>query len=149
MLCLLHDQLSFFWGVKSHLHMLTVCMLLCCADVFCAMTQDTYCTVSGLMKDQTGKLFLVFWFLFLWTFFLVFTSWLKLAFENMQRSNDVPCMCDTVTVVSCGQNVLTATCLSFYHLITPWWGTYLDIYKMDFGHIVTPWLWRGNKKWYM
>lgn len=28
------------------------------------------------------------------------------------------CVSDTVTGVSCGENVLTTTCLSLYHLIT-------------------------------
>lgn len=48
------------------------------------------------------------------------------------------CVSDTVTGVSCGENVLTTTCLSLYHLITQGCiiGPCLSIYKADFGHIV-------------
>lgn len=82
---------------------------------------------------------------------LLICSWFSPVGSNWQnelRSNDVPLMCDTATDVSCGETVLTTTCLSVYHLITPGCiiGACLNIYTKNFGHTVISWPWGEKQK---
>lgn len=55
-----------------------------------------------------------------------------LSLKNILRTDEVPstvCVSDTLTGVSCDENVLTASCLSIYHLITQ-------------GCVITVWIFR-------
>lgn len=131
----IHSQLSFFWRIKGQTvtHSITelVCMQVCLCSCFLHYSDsgshlwfeawcgtklsNRYCEISALVL------------------LLVALSSLKMALQNvLRRSNNVPCMCDTVAGVSCGENVLTTTCLSVYHLITPRCIICLNIYKMNF-----------------